>query len=218
MKTFSSALTIAWRQSSISSDAWPGVVLKGEGWRVILNRTASRFVLQRRDSAGRDRRWQPAYVAGGLRDWPAVLGDGLPGLERLAASPDPLVEVLPRLAAEQGVAVAQVQRRREWASPDYPFVLRQDANIRVVRDPTGNLYAVQWVPPSDYQAGVGLHWVTQAVAPERASLLERFGAKVFSLDDVDVQATEQRLAALFDGLPEVAALGLWSVVKVIPSP
>lgn len=204
---------------SIMADDWPGVVAAGEGWRVIVPRNASKYRLQRL-SPHKGKRWEPVHgIPSSHLEWGAALARSCPDLaaavDRLPVDPQDAVAVL---VAAQGVVLPQVQRRSYWNSPDYSGVLASDANIRAVRDRTGNVYALQWIRPADFEAGNSVAWQTLRTASCWPELVEGMAHKIVVVGDApqDRDAIRLRLLSLFDGLPELAADGPWPVSKVRP--
>lgn len=220
-KPLARAVCEAWRGRSLSinADDWPGVVAAGDGWRVILARDASRYRLQRKSRA-KPERWEPVY---GLRSdpacWARVLAQDEPAFAgKVAALPADPHDALPSIAQALGASVAQEQRRSYWSAPDYPGVIVTDANVRSVRDRSGTVYAIQWRSLRDHVAGKPGRWVTQAAGPSWPELVELVAAKVYDPSTGAKDGLLDRMAALFQGCPEVAADGPWPVVKVRPAP
>ena len=220
-KSIAKALTASWsgRGQSIMSDDWPGVVARGDGWRVIVTRDASSFRLQRL-SPHKGKRWEPVYgVPASPLEWGAALSRSCPGLaaavDRLPADPQ---DAVAGLASAQGVVVPSVQRRSYWRVPDYAGILATDANIRAVRDRTGTVYALQWISPADFHAGKPVFWITQAASASWPDLVEQMLHKTGVRSDgpQDRDAIRLRFVALFHGLPQSAADGPWPVIKVRP--
>lgn len=213
------ALTASWagKGLSINADDWPGVVAAAGEWRVIVPRNASEYRLQRR-SPHKGGRWQPVYgVCAPPALWAAAVARVAPCLAgAVSALPSDPLDAVSRLASAHGVTVDEVQRRRYWGDPAYSGVLKTDANMRAVRDRTGALYAVQWIAPADYEAARPVRWVTQGVNGSWPVLVDALAQKTGFVGEPrnDRGAVRARLAALFDGLPELAAEGPWPQVKV----
>lgn len=211
------AVVAAWsgKGHSIMADTWPGVVLAGDGWRVILSRDACRYRLQRRRQGAT--KWEPLHLPPSIAEWAARLGGSFPDLpEKVSSLPADPSELLPKIGAALGVAVPEARRIRYWAAPDYPGVLATVGNLRSVRDRTGRLYAVQWVRPAVLDGGEPLHWVTQAKGPAWPSLVDLLARKVFDPQNPGGAVEEKRaaLARLFDGLPERAEDASWPLLQV----
>lgn len=217
----SRAVAAAWsgKGHSIMADSWPGVVVAGEGWRVILSRDACRYRLQQRRQGAT--KWEPVYVPPSPLEWAARLGGTFPDLPEKAASlPADPKDALPKIAAALAVTVPEARRLRYWAASDYAGVLHTVGNMRSVRDRTGTLYAVQWVKPAVLDAGEPLRWITQHKGPAWPALVELLARKVFDAENPGGTVSEKRarLALLFDGVPERAENGPWPVLKVQARP
>jgi hypothetical protein len=214
----SKALSASWsgRGLSINADDWPGVVVSGAGWRIVLSRDASRYRLQRNDSRGK---WQPVYGPADPLAWGAALAGSCPDLaaavQLLPVNP---FDVVKAMVAAQAVPLPQVQRRAYWREPDYSGVLRTDANMRSVRDAVGAVYALQWVKAADLHAGYSARWITQASGPSWPGLVDAMASKAFTPGEVgpDSEAIRARLAALFEGFPELATDGPWNKAVSLP--
>lgn len=212
-KRLAKALSASWagRGLSVSSDDWPGVVASGAGWRVVLPRDVSGYRLQTKQ--GRSQ-WLPVYgLPSNLRPldaaWFCRFPDLAAALESLPLEP---FEAVKAFVAAQNVPLPDVRRRSYWLAPDYSGVLRTDANLRAVRDALGVAYAVQWIKPADYEAGLPVQWITQASGPSFPALVDALLGKTFGvgLGGADRAAIGLRLAALFDGFPENAMEGPWN--------
>jgi hypothetical protein len=205
---------------SINADHWPGVVASGPSSRLVVSRSGNAYRLQTRRSE-RDK-WSPVICdAVEPQQFAELLGRTDPALAaELAALPRDPRAVLPPMIAALGGAVRHRQRRAEWAAPDYPGVLSQDANFRVVRDLTGTVYGVQWTSAASYEAGDPPRWVTQATGPRWPELVPLMAHKSYVRGTGRKQREDltERMAAMFKGLPERAADGPWPVVKVLPRP
>lgn len=214
------ACAAAWAGNghSIASDDWPGVVINGNGWRVILGRDASHYRLQRRASGAA--KWVPVYGTQTPDFWSRQVAQVFPDLpEAVKLLPADPLDAVPPLAAKQAVIVSDQRRLRYWAAPDYSGVLAQNGNLRSVRDRTGRNYAVQWVAPSDYEAGKPLHWITQHKGPSWPPLVDLMAQKTGNPNEPRKDRAEIRaqLSALFEGCPDIAADGPWPVVKAPPA-
>jgi hypothetical protein len=220
MSRVAKALAARWRAQplSLNADNWPGVLSRGPNWRVVLNRTAGRYVVQQRQSASA-RPWVPLLVPRQRPELVKALQGAFPGLpEALRGLPRDPAEAAAALAATQGVWVPQVQRRSYWLADDYPGVLSRDQNLRVVRDQTGTVYAVQWQPVRAEHGPNRGDWITQAKGEAWPPLAEYLNARAFEVKgEVGGDAIAARVARLFEGLPEFAADGPWPVVKALPA-
>lgn len=213
------ALVASWtgKALSINADSWPGVVLSGDGWRVVLSRDACRYRLQQRRPGST--KWERVYGPASPLEWGRFqpLFPDLP--EKAAGLPADPTEAALALVAAHAVPVPAAQRLRYWSAPDYSGVLAVSGNMRAVRDRTGRLYAVQWVKPGSLVAGGPVRWITQHKGPAWPPLVDQLAGKTVLLDCPTADRAEKRalLAALFDGFPESAADGPWPVVEVQPS-
>lgn len=208
------ACAAEWRSKghSISKDDWPGVVVQGDGWRVIVGRDVGAYRLQTFSGS----KWLPTYCPQSVQFWSETFRNKFPDLpEALKQLPADPLDAVAALAAKQGVNVPAQRRLRYWSAPDYSGVLAQKTNMRSVRDRTGCIYGLQWVSVADYEAGKPLLWVTQCKGPSWPDLVDRMALKVWSTVEGrrDEDEIREQLASLFEGFPEIAADGPWPVVK-----
>lgn len=214
MSSIAKALASRWSKSSITADEWPGVIASGPNWRISLNRSALRYIVQRPASGGR-RAWGPLLVPTHRPDRVAGLDAAFSGLpDALAALPVDPIDAAARLAAAQGIRVP-VRRRKDWLADDYPFVLARDENLRIVRDAGGTVYAVQWRPILASHGGNRGDWITQYQSPSATYLIEKMVPKLGEIrpDGRNRDGVPERFTALFEGLPEYAADGPWHLPK-----
>jgi len=210
------ALAARWAGGTVTADNWPGELVATDEMRVILSRTGTRYVLQRR-SKGKSGKWSPLPVRGGSAQWAELVARTSPDMaQALKALPPCPTWAAVALAAHEGVTVERPKRCREWAAPDFPGVLAVDENMRAVRDRTGTLYGVQWTSAAGHMEGRAPRWITQGKAETWPEIVERIadGCQIIGHPDATCEEKAARLAALFDGCPERAADGPWPVVKV----
>lgn len=208
MSGIAKALRRRWsaQKVSMTADEWPGVIVRGSDWRIGLDRSARRYVVQRR-AARANKGWSRWLVP---LDRPATieaLGRAFPGFpEAVALLPADPIDAAASMAAAQEV-VAPSRRRAYWLADDYPGVVAQVGNIRVVRDRACTVYAVQRRPLRPSKWGDRGEWITQRQATSCAPLAEWLLAKAYQPgpDGPSVAEIPERVAALFDGVPEFAA-------------
>ena len=208
-----SALCARWRAdgASVTRDDWPGLLVSNGEWRVILARNAMEYRLQRLSQG----KWVPVYVPGPWWEWPERLAHEFPdlaeGVKWLVEDP---VFVAAAFAAEGGLEVEPMERLRYWSAPDYFGVLRSHGNLRSVRDRTGTLYGLQWLPAWGLRHG-NQSWDTQAKGERWPELVEVLVNKLFFIGEDEASEEEKRefLSWFFNGLPELAADGPWPSVR-----
>ena len=211
---FTKAISAAWRAQghSINSDDWPGVVVSGDGWRVVLARKASSYVLQAFQSS--HDRWGPLLAPASPAEWGDLFASRYPDLAQalvgLRADPS---DAAADLAAVQGISISPMQRVRYWSTSAYSGVISTDANMRSVRDRTGRIYAIQWRSICDDEFQTEGPWITQVKGPLWSKLVDRLADKTAFPDDpdADLEQIKARFVALFHGCPDLAADGPWPV-------
>lgn len=199
------AIAACWQSQRVSSssDDWAGVVVRFEGWRVIISRNACDYRCQ--EWVSTHGRWGPARGASSPFAWAETFSASHPQFAgRLLALPRDARDAAASLAIAQGIDLPSAYRVRYWSAPDYSGVISTDENLRSVVDRAGRVYAIQWRLP-DPPAGEPVSWITQAKGSFWPDLVNFMSGKTHSVDDlgepVDLQALTSRLCDLFDGSP-----------------
>jgi hypothetical protein len=211
------AIAAFWQSQRVSSssDDWAGVVLRFEGWRVIISRNACDYRCQ--EWVSTHGRWGPARGASSPSVWAEIFSASHPQFAgRLLALPRDARDAAASLAFAQGIELPSAYRVRYWSAPDYAGVICTDENLRSVVDRSGRVYAIQWrlpVPP----AGEPVSWITQAKGSFWPDLVNLMSGKTHSVDDlgepVGLDALASRLCDLFDDCPLEAQGGPLSAVS-----
>lgn len=205
--------------SRMSDDDYSGaLLLVGQGVRLVVNPAGTRYALQRSGVLDGQTVWagtsyatlsklvlnQAAECEGlavaceGLPDAPA---DALPDLQKMRQ------DVLDGFTAT------------DWRRDDYPRMIHQDGNLRLVVDPSGSVYRLQWVAPTDLVSGRALSkWQTIKSSAYSADLLDHILERVYSVDDpFEAQFDPDRskghiasaLQAALESAPPMARDGQW---------
>jgi hypothetical protein len=205
----------------MSDPDFPGVVcVLPKGWRLVVNMDCTAYRLQSR-----------GQTADGCEVWfsppgraPATVAKLL---EKHGGQVEGLAAALSGLPADPARAVPEFQARRalllgqfratDWRTESYGRVVRQDANLRLVVEPSGDLYRLQWLKRARLLAGPSDRWLTLRIAPDLASIRFFLTAFVYEQDEgPDPERLADRLDALFADLPPIASVGVWSVVPPRP--
>jgi hypothetical protein len=190
------------------------VAMLGTGFRLVVAMDCKSYRLQALADTPDGLVWVPAGGGGrssSLEKIVARFGGSVAGLVDLASSlpADPAAAVPEFYAARlvQDAAFAAT----DWAADDYQRVVASDANIRLIVEPSGTAYRLQWIKTGDYLGGVRCRWTSIAVA---ASLSEigaylRSAAYSYEVNKRNVSDVSERVDAFLCGLPEKASHGSW---------
>jgi hypothetical protein len=157
----------------------------------------------------------------GLADLAALVrkhGSAVPGLaDACAALPDDPSVAVPAVVEAREDLVGRF-RANDWRRDDYPRVIRQDTQIRLVVEPSGERYRLQWVHYDDWLFGGCNLWRTVCMSDRLQVLRDYIGDRVHSPGEGEsgkggVRARADRLMA---DLPEFAREGLWPELPARP--
>lgn len=197
----------------MSDATWPGVVaaLPCGLWRVAVNSSGSRYALQRRLDADGAEIWAGRSFARLAGLVASSFASAVPGLaDACRALPDDPADARPVLRASLGLADA-VRQSRDWRREDYARCIVTDGNLRLVVEPDGSAYRLQWTSTVAARR-VAYDWRTLA----RCECLDDVRAALLCAYNVDgAGPVAPDLRAALASLPERAALGSW---PVLPAP
>lgn len=201
---------------SIYDADWPGVIARLPGdWRLIRDRDGKRYHVQRRADAPEGEVWvAPAKHKAKTR---AALLSMCPHIEGLAEAceglPEDPAEALPAYQAALDDCSERFARN-DWRREDYGRVIVRDGNLRLVVEPSGETYRLQWHSTKIH--GPCDHWRTIKIADRLSSIREKVEAEVFAIEGEDVPPCLDLVRAM-DDLPEVAADGSWPKLPKRPA-
>lgn len=205
--------------SRMSDDDYAGALLSlGQGVRLVVNPAGTRYALQRSGVLDGQMVWAGASYATLSK---LVLNQAA-GCEGLAVAceglPDAPCDALPELQ-QMRQDVLDGFAATDWRREDYPRMICQDGNLRLVVDPSGSVYRLQWVAPTDLGSGRAINnWATIKSSAYSADLLDHLLKRVYSVyDDFDDQFDPDRskghiasaLQATLESVPPMARDGQW---------
>lgn len=204
----------------VTSPDFPGVVRKiGSVWRVSVSMDCDKYLLQSRAATndpdqefvwmGRGRGFKTLSLM--LASKHALECDGL--AQACVGLPEDPLQAFPAFLSARLDLLAGF-RLHDWSSADYGFVLFQDQNLRLVVDPIGESYRLQWVPIADMRAGPCHNWKVIRTAAA-ISEIEDHLSYVYDTDDWDAQPCPD-LYAFCRSLPPLAADGDWPSLPARP--
>lgn len=198
---------------------WPGVVVYlSEVERVALSSDASRFLLQRIAETDDGPRWMSPRgpKTATLSAFVAHHGPKVPGLaESLDGVPERPEDAAPDFYARWS-AMKDAFNATDWRRDDYARVICHDGNMRLVVDPEGVTYRVQWQPRDAYfSEGPFNSWHTQFIGPDTDKLRSLIHQRVYDTDDWDAPACQGIIRAL-DEAPRLARDGAWPILPERP--
>lgn len=207
----------------VSDPDFEGVICAlGPDWRLAVNMACDKYLLQRRGQfeggdiwvAGSGRAFASAdkLVAkfGGVLDGLADVCSGLPS--------DP-AQAVPLFSARRSDFLERL-RLRQWRWRDYARALRTDANLRLVVDRQGSMYAVQWISRDAYLTGPSDDWRYMFGSSQLADIRRYMLGAVADISEPwfsrDPVALVARVDQFLAGFPAVASHGVWADLPELP--
>lgn len=200
-----------------SDPGYSGVVaLLGPEYRLVVTLRGERYALQRLVNTPDGPFWVP------MPGRPAVTvskllerhGHEVPGLGEVLASlpPDPAAAA-PETVARQGAVDALFELRR-MSSGTYCRVLRVETQLRLLVDPSGFFYVLQWRPRVAYDTDDDTRWQDLRRGRCLQSLGDFLRRCAGDPDDVSNNRARvaERVAELVAGFPDFACDGSWPSV------
>lgn len=199
---------------SVNDDAYPGVLAPvSDGRRVVVNGKGGRFQVQ----SLFDERGRPVWVGSSWFATKSALLAKSPDDLALAAAVVALPECPAGLASEF-VAVRQAQasafRRSDYRRDDYPGVVGQVEDWRLVVEPDGQTYRLLFVPIGHYFGGLsgGNMWASSMFSPDLDVIfarLEKASPDRFGSSSEFWYSPPYKILPALVGLPRQAADGDW---------
>lgn len=199
----------------MSDPGWPGVLVRvGADRRVCVNAAGTRYAFQRSGASDFGERWGGASYAT-LAALLRVNAKSCAGLsEACSRLPDSPALAMPDLQAAQADLSARFDAT-DFRHGDYARVICQDGNMRLIVEPDGLCYRIQWISAGQYVSGACDEWHTQRMSSFASELLAWFDVRVFCRDYSEgLPAPELRQALC--SVPENASDGVWSDLSERP--
>jgi len=199
-----------------TDDDWPGVLLSvNPDCRIALGSGQQVYLLQHRGmtAAKADEPSRPVWIGRGFKSLTLLLAKHSASVDGLAAAcdglPDYPGDAYPAFESAW-LVMAEDFNATDWRLSDYGRVVLDGVNPRLVVDPSGKFYRLQWAERAAFDAGQCDDWKTVCVSPDLSKIRFAYKHYLFERDGSDP------LWNAFDGLPELAADGLWPYLPPRP--
>lgn len=194
----------------ITSDDYPGALcVLGDGsWRLTVNLQCDRYVAQKRVEGPGGPKWLKPLRAATLGQLIERHGCKVDGLAAVVGKfPDDPSQAAPHVR-EAVEALHSAFAATDWRREGYGRVVVRDGNLRVVVEPSGEVYRLQWIARDAFLAGPSDMWLTQKMSCDAGDLLRYIELYVWNTESEDQEPCPKLVAAL-QAAPRFASEGEW---------
>ncbi|WP_299823062.1 hypothetical protein [uncultured Jannaschia sp.] len=186
----------------------------GPDWRLAVNMDGTRYLLQQRGFAEGCEIWvaPPGPPPRSLSKLHERFGSKVRGLARACKGlPDNPAEAAPDFHARRAEMIGRFHAN-DYRRHDYGRVISRRGSLRLVVDPTGAEYRLQWIPSGKLLAGPCDDWKSICITPKASEVRAYVRERVYDASDTsglaktEVEAFADELVA---ELPEHAKDGQW---------
>jgi hypothetical protein len=203
----------------VTSDDYPGVLVSiGDSVRVVLNLDLDAYLVQHRGSIlGGGVVWMSSRR--GCKSLRELLAKFSASVPRLASAcnnlPDDPSLSFPAFSAARAELLAGFDANR-WSRDDYARVVGIDGNLRLVVEPSGSVYRLQWLSRSDFLDADSPFWKSVKMSSDLSEIRSFMELRILNTHDWNGFPCPD-LVALFYGLPRFASEGVWPSLPARPS-